>query len=285
MTDELIKEMMQKLDTVVGSIEKLSDNQKNIMEAFEKGKIMYRIEELEEQTDENTNKIAELEDKVNAVMKGDKSKNDWNEIAEEENKRRKKSVKMVEKMGMKEKNNEKMTYKEKMMIELRESAKAIVNEVLEEENEEENGRDEIIKNSKKILGFKPITRDNVEYFMNEGKDKKEAEMETIREFMNYFLRMDSVEIENIKIENCKFNRKGDILYAEMNEYDVLDLLRRGGSAKSKEFSLVSFIPPQIFRRFTAAQDLCKKLRTEYPENHYTARIGESDLEYYGERKI
>merc|ERR1711895_229533 len=95
--------------------------------------------------------------------------------------------------------------------------------------------------------------------------------------MNYFLRMDEVEIENIKIEFCKFNKKGDILYAQMNEYDVLDLLRRGGSAKSKEFSLVSFIPPQIFRRFTAAQDLCKKLRTEYPDIHYTVRIGESDV--------
>ena len=269
--------MMEKLDTVVSSIETLSENQKNMLEAFEKGRIMDRLDDIEEQTEANTDKIAELEVKVNAVMNGERSKNDWAEIVEEENKRRSNNVKIMEKMKEKEKKKEKLTYKEIMMKELKESAKVIVKEVREEEIDEEKGREEIIKNSKKILGFKPITRDNVEYFLREGKEKKEAEMEAIREFMNYFLRMDEVEIENIKIEFCKFNRKGDILYAQMNEYDVLDLLRRGGSAKSKEFSLVSFIPPQIFRRFTAAQDLCKKLRTEHPENHYTARIGEKDV--------
>merc|ERR1712240_616115 len=165
MTDEIIMKMMEKLDTVVNSIKTLSENQKNMIEAFEKGRIMDRLDYLEEQTDENTDKIAELEVKVNAVINGERSKNDWAVIVEEENNRRKNNVKMLEKMKEKEKKKEKLTYKEKMMKELKESAKVIVKEVREEEIDEEKGREEIIKNSKKILGFKPIIRDNVEYFI------------------------------------------------------------------------------------------------------------------------
>ena len=107
----------------------LSENQKNMLEAFEKGRIMDRLDDLEEQTEENTDKIAELEVKVNAVMNGERSKNDWAEIVEEENKRRKNNVKTMEKMKEKEKKKEKLTYKEKMMKELKESAKVIVKEV------------------------------------------------------------------------------------------------------------------------------------------------------------
>ena len=67
------------------------------------------------------------------------------------------------------------------------------------------------------------------------------------------------------------------IYAQMNEFTVLDLLRRGGSVRNKEFSLVSFVPPQLFRRYTAAQDLCKKLRVENEGKFYTVRIGMSDV--------
>ena len=48
-------------------------------------------------------------------------------------------------------------------------------------------------------------------------------------------------------------------------------------ARNKEFSLIPFVTPQIFRRYTVAQDLCKKLRVENETDYYTVRIGMSDV--------
>ena len=255
MNEENFIKMMQTLNSLTTSMESLTGTQNRILEVLEKEQVVERIETLEDTTEHNTKRIEELEKKMEEKDKK-RDSNDWNNIVEGENERRKKKVILVEKKGEQEKIVGKESYKEKLMKELENDAKVIFIEESKREEETENTREEILEKSKKILGFKPITKENVEYFMVEGMERKMAEREAIREFMRYFLRMEKEDIENIEILKTKFNRKGDILYAQMNEYTVLDLFRRGGSARNKEFSLVPFVPPQIFRRYRAAQELC-----------------------------
>merc|ERR1712115_475467 len=117
--------MMKTLNSLTTSMESLTGTQNRILEVLEKEQVVERIETLEETTEHNTKRIEELEKKMEEKDKK-RDSNDWNNIVEGENERRKKKVILVEKKGEKEKIVGKESFKEKLMKDLENDVKVII---------------------------------------------------------------------------------------------------------------------------------------------------------------
>ena len=62
----------------------------------------------------------------------------------------------------------------------------------------------------KIIGLKPLTSKNIEYFLSDTTDRIEAERLAAYEFLEHFLKMDEDEVKELVIT------KTNILYLEMS---------------------------------------------------------------------
>jgi len=200
---------------------------------------------------------------------------DWRTIAEKENARRSKVSAMCKNIEMRNfKEAEAPSYSEMLKKDLRDNAGKVKDTKPKVMTVEKTciEDEDVINISKRIIGLKPISNYNIQFYTSEGSTKHEAEKLAGEEFLSHFLKFTEEEIGDLKIVKTKHNDKSNILYMEMDPMSVLNLFRRGSKAKNKEFSLVNFIPPQYFSRYVEAQSMCKKLREENPENHYTVRL-------------
>ena len=91
MNEENFIKMMETLNSLTTSMESLTGTQNRILEVLEKEQVVERIETLEETTEHNTKRIEELEKKMGEKEKR-KESNDWNDIVEGENERRRKKA-------------------------------------------------------------------------------------------------------------------------------------------------------------------------------------------------
>ena len=139
-------------------------------------------------------------------------------------------------------------------------------------------KDDFFIESRKIVGLKPVTKANIDYFLSEEVSREQAEVLAAEEYLTHFLQLDREEISKLNISSTKCNKANTILYITTSEDSVIDLFRKGSKARNKNFQLVNFIPPQIYARYTAAQEVCKKLREKYENEYFTVRINRNDVD-------
>ena len=264
---DIILEQLKNITQHIATIESSQEEMKNILKGY--------ITDITEKVEEHDDRIAALESKVNALLNGDKMENDdWNKIIAEENERREKRVTLND--IVEETPKAVKTFSEVLKQNLQDDANKIFPRVKINSTRYKSDEEKILSKAKNIIGLKPISQGNISHFKNDGISTFEAEKMAAAEFLEHFLAMDSNTIQNIPILKTKINSKNNILYIETDPKVVTELFRKGGKAKTKEFSLVTFIPPQIFARYSAAQSMCKTLR-ENSTDQYTVRLGTRDV--------
>ena len=76
----------------------------------------------------------------------------------------------------------------------------------------------------------------------------------------------------------KVDGEGILYFATEDKQDIVDLYIRKSECKRDDVSLRNFVPPQIFRRFTAINKICKQKHEENSLLKTQIRFGKLDLE-------
>ena len=101
--------------------------------------------------------------------------------------------------------------------------------------------------------------------------------------MKHYLK---TEVKLEEIINTKRGKK-DTIYVQFATKDqAIEVLRRGGIAKSKnpEIKVTNYIPPQIFNRYRAAEYVAE-LRESSEEGMYTVRVSKTDVRILFKKEI
>ena len=143
-------------------------------------------------------------------------------------------------------------------------------------------KEEVLEKVNHMVGIGPIDSEIIDYHIEKNHgDFEKAKLAAIREHLARFYKFNSSELDAVKIVETKYNKKMDgegILYfATEDKQDIVDLYIRKSECKRDKVSLRNFVPPQIFKRFTAINKLCKQKREENSQLKTQIRFGKSDL--------
>ena len=144
-------------------------------------------------------------------------------------------------------------------------------------------KEEILEKVNHMAGIGPIDRDTMEYHIDKNQgDFERAKIAVIREHLSRYYKYNNAELEAVTIVETKYNKKmgseGTLYFATKDKQDIVDLFIRKSECKRDDVSLRNFVPPQIYKRFSALNKLCKLKREEYSNLKTQIRFGKSDLE-------
>ena len=115
--------------------------------------------------------------------------------------------------------------------------------------------------ARRTVGLSPIGDRYIKYFKNSETGDEGAETLAVQEFFRHFLKMDEEEFNDLALEHITLGRKKDTIYVRFSEVNqAKEIFQRSAQARSKSFKLGSFVPPQVFNRYKAAQDKCATIR-------------------------
>ena len=140
-----------------------------------------------------------------------------------------------------------------------------------------NEKPQVMSLAKRTVGLFPIGERHINYFREFGYDNAKAERLAVQEYLMHFLKMDEDEFEDLDIEHITIGRRLDTIYIRLSNVDqAKEIFQRGAQAHSKDFKLCFFVPPQVFDRYKAAQDMCASIR-ENGDREVTVRFGMLDI--------
>ena len=153
----------------------------------------------------------------------------------------------------------------------------------------------LIKNAKRVIGFKPIDKIHVKQCMRRVKEKDEnlteeeawvmAKKEAVTEFLKYEMKMKEDDIEQVKSVMIypPAKEEWNVLYVEYENDDMVNFIRsfaqymRKGEKESRP-SIEKYIPKELFKRYSAIEKMAFEIRKN--SNFKTATnisFGENDL--------
>ena len=269
--------VMMKLNSMTSYMESLGQAQDEMKKI-----LTDQLDEVNEVIEDHEDRIGALESKIDALFNKEKLGEEMSSL-KKENERRKK-LKKLELIQKEFEEEGEMSFAEKLKKNLADDAgwcKKKKENYLGRKNKkekEENNIKEVIKKSKRIVGMKPVEAKHVDYWIEKrGITREQAERVAAQEFLQVCMNVPAEEVQSIKIYKTKQSKGKKILYVETDEENVIELFRRGSKAKNREYSLINFIPPQIFARYRKAQDICSMLRERYQEKQFTVRIEQKDI--------
>ena len=131
--------------------------------------------------------------------------------------------------------------------------------------------------AKWTVGLFQIGDRHIDYFRDAGFDDAKAERLAVQEYFMHFLKMNEEEFDDLDIEHITLGRRMETIYVRFSEVDqAKEIFQCGAQARSKDFKLCSFVPPQVFDRYKAAQDMCVTIR-ENESREVKVRFGMSDI--------
>jgi len=230
-----IQDLIERMDTLIQSNKETNENISRLENRVEE------IVSLKDVVDDHGKRIEALETKLEAVMNGQKKKRDtdeWKDTAEKENDRRNsiKKPKLVEIDRTVEKIS---SFAEALKKDLA-TGSNLADKVYHSEDIRYNRNRpvestkcneyieiiDIIKESKKIIGLKPVTEDNMRYWREAANEKENPDHKAATEFLSHFLQLDTDEIDKLEMKTTKHSARSNILYVEMNKDGVSELYRK-----------------------------------------------------------
>ena len=153
----------------------------------------------------------------------------------------------------------------------------------------------ILRNARRVLGFKPIDKVHVEQCMrrveqdNENLSNKDAwekaKEKAVSEFLKYEMKMKQDDIEQLETVMIypPAKEEWNVLYVEFENVEMVNFvmsfaqsMRKG--EKENRPSVEKYIPMELFKRYSAIEKIAYKIRQE--SNFQTATnvsFGEKDF--------
>ena len=151
----------------------------------------------------------------------------------------------------------------------------------------ENGKDieNVLSKARRMIGLSPISEESVQYFLKDDIENKEealakAEVEAVKEYMEHFLKYSKESVDTLDIVTTHRSSKKEMetVYVTFgDEQPVKAIYRRAAMCRNEEMKLVTYIPPQIYKRYAKVEEICAQKRSNDREVKTQIRLGQSDL--------
>ena len=282
-------------------MEKFQDNIINTMKTEIKNEIQVAVEPIKERQDKSEKEAVETNKKMELMMAEMKElKDKLNKVVENE----KASGNRAE-----ENDSEDVANKERVPTGWRNAV--MNNRGLENRSHQSRGMDEqnqnsggmedksvkMIRNAKRILGFKPIDKVHVHHCMrrveqdtvNQSLSKEEAwekaKKNAVNDFLKYEMKMKEEDINQLEVEMIypPAKEEWNVLYVEFKYEEMVNFimsfaqfLQKG--EKENRPSIEKYIPMELFKRYSAIEKLAFEIRQK--SNFKTATnvsFGEKDF--------
>ena len=124
-----------------------------------------------------------------------------------------------------------------------------------------------------MIGIGPVTKESIGYFESLNKDTEEAKKEAVEEYLRFYLRYNTEEIEQLEIAATQIAPKDDVIYiAFNNSRDVHNIYQRAAQCKHPEVTTQNYIPPQFFDRYIYLSKRCQELRQKEKGHENTDEV-------------
>ena len=141
----------------------------------------------------------------------------------------------------------------------------------------------VLRHSKKILGFSPITRDDISYLKTQHSvdDDNQAMILSIVEFLNCEMKIPRTTTDQIVFKKVFHPEKQPIgwttLYAEFQDSSVPDLINQYVRNLLPGKTLSIYVPDSLIPRYHAVRDIAHGYRNGAVKHKTKIRYGASDF--------
>ena len=152
------------------------------------------------------------------------------------------------------------------------------NVTCQEVDNKEEAIKKVFRETRKIIGMKPIDKAHVEQTMrrnkeeDEGLDKdqrwKKAMNQTVKQFLKYEMKMKQEDMDSLEIVKIFPPAKDNwnTLYVELDSLDMVNFVMsftqymRGGDQRENRPSIEKYIPKELFNRYSAIEKVAFEIR-------------------------
>ena len=268
-------------------MDKFKDELINSVRKEIKNEVQVAIEPLKERQEKTEKEAEETNEKVEMIFQEmKKMKEQMNKIVEIGANPGKGRATDIESVGESERDNLPEGWR-------------LRNKTLESRRECSTGMEDqsakLLRNARRVLGFKPIDRVHVEHCMRrveqdeENLSKEEAweraKEKAVSEFLKYEMKMKEDDIEQLKTVMIypPAKEEWNVLYVEYEHVEMVNFvmsfaqfMRKG--EKDNRPSVEKYIPMELFKRYSAIEKIAYEIRKE--SNFRTATnvsFGEKDF--------
>lgn len=141
----------------------------------------------------------------------------------------------------------------------------------------------VLQAAKKVLGFSPITLDDIEFLKNKKaiSDDNDAMKAAIIEFLNDEMKIPSAITDKISITKvftpASQPSNWNNLYAEFSDTSTVELINQYVSVLRPGISVSIYVPNSLFPRFCAVRDLEYSFRNGAVKHKTRIKYGVSDF--------
>ena len=131
-----------------------------------------------------------------------------------------------------------------------------------------------------IIGLSPIHPETITGYMNKGLKFEQAKLAAVKNYLQFYLKFDDEEIENMDIKETMTAAKGDdtLYVAFMNKGDIREIHLRMAECGNSELNSRNYIPPGFYARYMAANRRCTEVRLHSSNTKTQIRFGEQDID-------
>ena len=143
----------------------------------------------------------------------------------------------------------------------------------------------VAKKMKHLVGLGPIQDTSIDHFFARTRDRHQALILAVKEYMVYFLAYDEEELADHKFLEAKRAGKGNVIYVALeDEKQVKEIHFRRAASENENLTVRDYIPPQYFSRYKAISAKAHEKRMENPKLKTQIRWGDHDLEIHTKLK-
>ena len=141
----------------------------------------------------------------------------------------------------------------------------------------------VLRHSKKILGFSPITQDDIAYLKTQHSvdDDKQAMILSIVEFLNCEMKIPRTTTDQIVIMKVSPPERQPIgwttLYAEFQDSSITDLINQYVRNLQPGKNLSIYVPDSLIPRYHAVRDIAHGYRNGSVKHKTKIKYGASDF--------
>ena len=139
--------------------------------------------------------------------------------------------------------------------------------------------------AEKILGVGPINKQTLQFFMRHTNNIEKAKVEAVKEWLAFYMKFESEEIEEMIINATQIAANGDIVYVAFDDLNsIKDIHKRAAEVMNKEVNLRNYITPQYYDRYVSISEKCKEMRNENKEIKTQMRFCNGDIQVLVKRR-
>ena len=146
-------------------------------------------------------------------------------------------------------------------------------------------KENIATRMKHMVGVGPIPQESISHFEKTTKNPNEARIEAIKEYLRYYLKYDTEELNDLNFMETKRAAKDDVIYFALSDQsDIREIYFRRASSGNDDLCVRDYIPPHYHGRYKVLTNKASVLREQDNTLKTQVRWGDKDVEIWTKRK-